>query len=72
MFLRGVLVIDATDRLGWLAGRVLADLGYESDFLRPVYPVDRVKPEDFFGKKDIENARSRMVGWVHSLARSGR
>src|SRR6266498_3444417 len=46
--------------------------GYESDFLRPVYPVDRVKPEDFFSKKDIENARSRMVGWVHSLARTGR
>jgi 4-hydroxy-3-polyprenylbenzoate decarboxylase len=46
--------------------------GYESDFLRPVYPVDRVKPEDFFSKKDIENARSRMSGWVHSLARSGR
>ena len=23
-------------------------------------------------KKDIENARSRMVGWVHSLARTGR
>src|SRR5919197_755288 len=46
--------------------------GYESDFLRPVYPVERVKPEDFFSKKDIENARSRMVGWVHSLARTGR
>src|SRR6516225_3823080 len=46
--------------------------GYESDFLRPVYPVDRVKPEDFFTKKDIENAKSRMAGWVKSLARSGR
>ena len=30
------------------------------------------KPEDFFTRKDIENARSRMVGWVHSLAHSGR
>ena len=46
--------------------------GYESDFLRPVYPVDQVRPEDFFTKKDIENAKSRMVGWVNSLARSGR
>jgi 4-hydroxy-3-polyprenylbenzoate decarboxylase len=46
--------------------------GYESDFLRPVYPVDRVKPEDFFSPKDIANARSRMHGWVHSLARTGR
>ncbi|MGE0735371.1 MAG: UbiD family decarboxylase [Alphaproteobacteria bacterium] len=46
--------------------------GYESDFLRPVYPVDRVKPEDFFTAKDIQNAKSRMAGWVLSLARSGR
>src|SRR5437773_1158454 len=46
--------------------------GYESDFLRPVYPVDKVKPEDFFTDNDIENARSRMHGWVHSLARTGR
>jgi 4-hydroxy-3-polyprenylbenzoate decarboxylase len=46
--------------------------GYESDFMRPVYPVDRVKPEDFFSKEDLANAKSRMHGWVHSLARSGR
>jgi 4-hydroxy-3-polyprenylbenzoate decarboxylase len=46
--------------------------GYESDFMRPVYPVDKVKPESFFSKKDIENAKSRMQGWVHSLARTGR
>jgi gallate decarboxylase subunit C len=46
--------------------------GYESDFLRPVYPVDKVKPEDFFSAKDIANAKSRMIGWVHSLARTGR
>jgi hypothetical protein len=46
--------------------------GYESDFMRPIYPVDRVLPEDFFTKKDIDNARARMAGWVHSLARTGR
>jgi len=46
--------------------------GYESDFMRPVYPVDRVKPEDFFGSKDLQNARARMGGWVLSLARTGR
>jgi UbiD family decarboxylase len=46
--------------------------GYESDFLRPVYPVDKVRPEDFFSKEDIGNAKKRMQGWVHSLARSGR
>ena len=46
--------------------------GYEEDFLRPVYPIDKVKPEDFFSKKDIDNAKSRMVGWVNLLARTGR
>jgi UbiD family decarboxylase len=46
--------------------------GYEQDFHRPVYPVDRVKPEDFFSSADIANAKSRMHGWVLSLARTGR
>jgi gallate decarboxylase subunit C len=31
-----------------------------------------VKPESFFSKQDIDNAKSRMAGWVHSLARTGR
>ena len=44
----------------------------KAHFLRPVYPVDKVKPEDFFTAKDIANAKSRMIGWVHSLARTGR
>ncbi len=46
--------------------------GYESDFLRPVYPVDKVDPKDFFTDADMENARKRMQGWVLSLARTGR
>jgi gallate decarboxylase subunit C len=46
--------------------------GYEQDFHRPVYPVDRVKVEDFFTKDQIQNAKSRMEGWVLSLARTGR
>jgi hypothetical protein len=29
MLLPDVLIVDATDRLGWLAGRLLADLGAE-------------------------------------------
>jgi benzylsuccinate CoA-transferase BbsE subunit len=29
MLLSGILIVDATDRFGWLAGRVLADLGAE-------------------------------------------
>jgi crotonobetainyl-CoA:carnitine CoA-transferase CaiB-like acyl-CoA transferase len=43
MLLSNLLVIDATDRLGWLAGRILADLGAEvikletaeNDYKRP-------------------------------------
>ena len=46
--------------------------GYEQDFHRPVYPIDHVKPEDFFTAEQIENAKSRMAGWVISLARTGR
>lgn len=46
--------------------------GYEQDFHRPVYPVDRVKLEDFFTPGDIQNAHKRMEGWVWSLAKTGR
>ena len=46
--------------------------GYENDFLRPVYAVDKVNAKNFFSDKDIQNAKSRMKGWVLSLARTGR
>jgi len=46
--------------------------GYEQDFHRPVYPVDKVKPEDFFDAKQIEKMKARMEGWVLSLAKTGR
>ncbi|MDH3547156.1 MAG: UbiD family decarboxylase [Gammaproteobacteria bacterium] len=46
--------------------------GYENDFHRPVYPVDKVDPADFFSAEDIANAKSRMHGWLLSLARTGR
>ena len=46
--------------------------GYEKDFHRPVYPVDRVKPEDFFDAQQITRMKARMAGWVLSLARTGR
>jgi len=48
--------------------------GYESDFLRPVYPVDTVFPDKFFTPEQIAHAKSYMTnkGWVHSLARTGR
>ena len=47
-------------------------VGYEQDFHRPVYPVDRVDPLKFFSKSDVERAKQRMHGWVEVLARTGR
>ena len=46
--------------------------GYEQDFHRPVYPVDKVKPEKFFTPEQIAKMKSHMQGWVLSLARTGR
>jgi benzylsuccinate CoA-transferase BbsE subunit len=44
MLLSDFLVIDATDRLGWLAGRILADLG--ADVIKIDGPgTDRTRPE---------------------------
>ncbi len=57
----GGMCIDAT-----------VPFGYESDFMRPVYAVDKTSLKDFFTDADIKNAKSRMKGWVHSLARTGR
>ena len=45
--------------------------GYEEDFLRPQYPVDRVKLEDFLSKDQIANVKGRMKGWLESLAKTG-
>lgn len=57
----GGMCIDAT-----------VPFGYENDFLRPVYAVEKVNLKNFFTEADIKNAKSRMKGWVHSLARTGR
>ena len=46
--------------------------GYEQDFHRPVYPVDKVKAEKFFTDEQIKKMKSHMQGWVLSLARTGR
>ncbi|MEA2907276.1 MAG: hypothetical protein QOI12_4663 [Alphaproteobacteria bacterium] len=44
MLLAGTLIVDATDRLGWLAGRVLADLG--ADVVKLEAPgTDRSRPQ---------------------------
>ena len=44
MLLADVLIVDATDRFGWLAGRVLADLGADVVKLEPP-GTDRSRPE---------------------------
>jgi benzylsuccinate CoA-transferase BbsE subunit len=44
MLLSDVLVIDATNRFGWLAGRVLADLGADVVKIDPP-GLDRTRPE---------------------------
>jgi 4-hydroxy-3-polyprenylbenzoate decarboxylase len=45
--------------------------GYEQDFMRPAYPVDRVKLENFFSKDQIATIRSRIKGWTEVLSRTG-
>jgi UbiD family decarboxylase len=46
--------------------------GYETDFARPVYPVDRVDLKNWFDEATITRAKSMMHGWVEVLARTGR
>jgi 4-hydroxy-3-polyprenylbenzoate decarboxylase len=46
--------------------------GYEKDFQRPVYPVDKVDLRKWFDDTDVDRAKSFMQGWVLSLARTGR
>jgi 4-hydroxy-3-polyprenylbenzoate decarboxylase len=45
--------------------------GYEQDFHRPVYAVEKVNPTDWFSADDVERIRSRMKGWVELLAATG-
>ena len=46
--------------------------GYEQDFHRPVYPVDRVDLKNWFSDADIVKGKALMRGWVESLAKFGR
>ncbi len=46
--------------------------GYETDFQRPVYPVDRVELKKWFDDAQIDKGKSLMRGWVEVLARTGR
>jgi gallate decarboxylase subunit C len=57
----GGLGIDAT-----------VPFGYEADFERPRYPIDKVDPERFFSAEALSHARSRISGWAKTLSRTGR
>ena len=47
------------------------EIGYEQDFHRPVYPIDKVDPLKFFSQAELDRAKERMHGWVEVLARTG-
>jgi len=57
----GGMAIDAT-----------VPYGYEADFQRPVYPIQRVNLEKFLNEADIAKGKALMQGWVELLARTGR
>lgn len=57
----GGMAIDAT-----------VPFGYETDFHRPVYAVDKVPLERFLSPEQIAKGKSFMQGWVLSLAQTGR
>jgi 4-hydroxy-3-polyprenylbenzoate decarboxylase len=57
----GGLAIDAT-----------VPFGYEEDFHRPVYAVDRIDTSKFFSAEQIAKSKSYMKGWVEILAKTGR
>jgi len=46
--------------------------GYEQDFHRPVYAVEKVDPTKWFSRAEVTRIQSHMKGWVESLARTGR
>lgn len=46
--------------------------GYEDDFHRPEYAVDKVDPLKFFKKEEFDRAKQRMHGWVEWLAQTGK
>jgi len=59
----GGMAIDAT-----------VPYGYENDFMRPVYPIDKVDPSGWFDPEQIAKAKSLMKtqSWAEVLAKSGR
>ena len=48
--------------------------GLEKDFMRPVYPIDRVDPATWFDADQIAKGKTLMKtqSWAEVLARTGR
>ncbi|MBU6423750.1 MAG: UbiD family decarboxylase, partial [Chloroflexi bacterium] len=48
--------------------------GLANDFMRPVYPIDRVDPSGWFDKDQIAKGKELMKtqSWAEVLAKSGR
>jgi 4-hydroxy-3-polyprenylbenzoate decarboxylase len=59
----GGMAIDAT-----------VPYGYENDFMRPVYPIDKVDPSHWFDEDTIAKGKQAMKTstWAEVLAKSGR
>ena len=59
----GGMAIDAT-----------VPFGFENDFMRPVYPIDKVDPSGWFDPDQIAKGKSLMKtqSWAEVLAKSGR
>ena len=59
----GGMAIDAT-----------VPYGYENDFMRPVYPIDKVDPTGWFDPDQIAKGKELMKtqSWAEVLAKSGR
>jgi benzylsuccinate CoA-transferase BbsE subunit len=71
MLLTDVLIVDATDRLGWLAGRLLADLGAEVVRLEaPGSDCDRPQWRAFNVNKRVVRIEAGQAGLEPLLARA--
>jgi UbiD family decarboxylase len=59
----GGMAIDAT-----------VPFGFENDFMRPVYPIDKVDPSGWFDGDQIAKGKAAMKtsSWAEVLAKSGR
>jgi 4-hydroxy-3-polyprenylbenzoate decarboxylase len=59
----GGMAIDAT-----------VPYGYENDFMRPVYPIDRVDVSKWFDAETVTQGKEAMKTstWAEVLAKSGR